>query len=71
MWIDKRVIPASGPSRFESNGYIYTFKTTRIIENFVVIEQIYKDNKLIYYFIIKKELLIKIWNRRKTLIWKL
>lgn len=45
---DKNVIPARGPSKFENNGYIYTFKTTGTIENFDGIEQIYKDNNLIY-----------------------
>ena len=45
---DKNVIPARGASRFENNGYIYTFKTTGTIENFDGIEQIYKDRNLIY-----------------------
>lgn len=45
---DKSVIPARGSSKFENNGYIYTFKTTGTIENFDGIEQIYKDNNLIY-----------------------
>ncbi len=45
---DKNVIPARGPCKFENNGYIYTFKTTGTIENFDGIEQIYKDNNLIY-----------------------
>ena len=42
------VNPVRGPIRFENNGYIYTFKTTGTIENFDGIEQIYKDNNLIY-----------------------
>ena len=45
---DKNGIPARGPSKFENNDYIYTFKTTGTIENFDGIEQIYKDNNLIY-----------------------
>ena len=45
---DKSVIPVKGISQFENNGYVYTFKTTGTIENFDGIEQIYKDNKLIY-----------------------
>lgn len=45
---DKKIIPVRGSSQFENNGYIYTFKTTGTIENFDGIEQIYKDNNLIY-----------------------
>ena len=45
---DKSVIPVRGTSKFENGGYIYTFKTNGTIENFDGIEQIYKDNKLIY-----------------------
>lgn len=46
--IDKDIIPTRGPSKFENDGYIYSFKTTGTIEKFDGIEQIYKDNKLIY-----------------------
>lgn len=45
---EKSVIPARGPSKFKNNEYIYTFKTTGTIKNFDGIEQIYKDNNLIY-----------------------
>ena len=45
---DRNIIPVRGPIEFENNGYIYTFKTTGTIENFDAIEQIYKDNNLIY-----------------------
>lgn len=45
---DRNIIPVRGATKFENNGYIYTFKTTGIIENFDGIEQIYKDNNLIY-----------------------
>ncbi len=44
----KNVIPVRGPIKFENNGYIYIFKTTGTIENFDGIEQIYKNNNLIY-----------------------
>ncbi len=45
---DRNIIPARGPIKFENNGYIYTFKTTGTIENFDGIEQVYKENNLIY-----------------------
>ena len=45
---DKSVIPVRGISHYKNNEYVYTFKTTGTIENFDGIEQIYKDNKLIY-----------------------
>ena len=45
---DKSIIPVRGLGRFENNGYVYTFKTTGTIENFDGIEQIYKDDNLIY-----------------------
>ena len=45
---DKNIIPVRGITNFENNGYTYTFKTTGTIERFDGIEQIYKDNKLIY-----------------------
>ena len=45
---DKNIIPVRGIAKFENNGYTYTFKTTGTIEKFDGIEQIYKDNKLIY-----------------------
>lgn len=46
--IDEYVLPLRGPSKFENNGFIYTFKTEGTIENFEGLEEIYKDNKLIY-----------------------
>ena len=45
---DKNIIPVRGIAKFENNGYTYTFKTTGTIEKFDGIEQIYKDNRLIY-----------------------
>lgn len=45
---DKNIIPVRGPRKFENNGYIYTFEITGTIENFNGIEQIYKNNNLIY-----------------------
>ena len=45
---DRNIIPARGPIKFENNGYIYTFKTNGTIENFDGIEQVYKDDNLIY-----------------------
>lgn len=45
---DKNIIQVRGPIKFENDGYIYTFKTTGTIENFDGIEQIYKNNNLIY-----------------------
>jgi len=45
---DKSIIPTRGPSKFENNGYSYIFKTTGTIENFDGIEQVFKDNILIY-----------------------
>ena len=46
--IESTVIPVRGIARFENNRYIYIFKHTGTIERFDGIEQIYKDNKLIY-----------------------
>ena len=45
---DTSVLPVRGPSRFENEGYVYTFKSKGTIENFSGIEEIYKDGKLIY-----------------------
>lgn len=45
---DRNIIPVRGPIKFDNNGYSYTFKITGTIENFDGIEQIYKDNNLIY-----------------------
>ena len=45
---DKDVLPVRGPKKFENEGYVYTFSSEGTIENFIGIEEIYKDNKLIY-----------------------
>ncbi|MCI9434715.1 MAG: hypothetical protein HFI86_05555 [Bacilli bacterium] len=45
---DNTVLPVRGPSKFENEGYIYTFKANGTIENFDGIEEIYKDGNLIY-----------------------
>lgn len=45
---DKEVIPVRGSSKFINNVYTYTFKVTGTIENFDGIEQIYKEDNLIY-----------------------
>lgn len=45
---DPLVLPLRGPSKWEQSGYRYTFKTTGTIENFEGLEEIYKENKLIY-----------------------
>ena len=48
MKVKENDIPVRGPSKFENNGYIYTFNTTGTMESFDGVEQIYKNNKLIY-----------------------
>lgn len=45
---DDTVLPLRGPSHFENDGYTYTFKTEGTMENFSGMEEIYKDEKLIY-----------------------
>lgn len=45
---DKNVIPVRGPENYENNGYTYIFKAKGTMENFDGIEQIYKDDILIY-----------------------
>lgn len=45
---DDSVLPLRGPSKFKNEGYIYTFKSEGSLENFVGVEEIYKDGKLIY-----------------------
>ncbi len=52
---DRNVIPVRGPIKFENNGYYYTLKITGTIEKFDGIEQIYKDNNLIYNFMVLVE----------------
>lgn len=44
----KNIIPVRGPEKYENNGYTYIFKTTGTLENFGEIEQIYKNDILIY-----------------------
>lgn len=45
---DTSVIPVRGVAKFENNGYTYIFKQNGTIERFDGIEQIYKNNNLIY-----------------------
>ncbi len=45
---DTSVLPLRGPRRFENEGYIYMFKCEGTLENFSGIEEIYKDDKLIF-----------------------
>ena len=46
--LDNSVIPVRGPSRYENEGYVYTFTVTGNLEDFEGLEEIYKDDKLIY-----------------------
>lgn len=45
---DKSVIPVRGSKEFVNEDYTYTFNVDGDMENFVGVEQIYKDDKLIY-----------------------
>ncbi len=45
---DQTVLPVRGPSRLESNGFIYTFVTTGDLTSFTGVEEIYKGNTLVY-----------------------
>lgn len=45
---DDSVLPVRGPSTFEQDGYIYTFTSEGELDNFIGLEEIYKDKKLIY-----------------------
>lgn len=45
---DTSVLPLRGPSRFENDGYLYTFQSEGTMENFTGIEQISKDGNLIF-----------------------
>lgn len=45
---DKSVIPVRGPKEFVNEDYTYTFNVDGDMENFVDVEQVYKDDKLIY-----------------------
>lgn len=44
-------IPIRGPKEFNNNGYKYTFKVEGDMSNFKGVEEIYKDDKLIYRLI--------------------
>lgn len=45
---DDTVLPVRGPSRFENEGYVYTFKVSGTLECFEGVEEIYSGDKLIY-----------------------
>lgn len=42
------VIPVRGPKSYKNEDYVYTFTCTGDINNFSGVEQIRKNNKLIY-----------------------
>lgn len=45
---DDSVLPVRGPSLVINNGYVYKFKSNGTMDNFDGVEEIYKDEKLIY-----------------------
>lgn len=45
---DESVIPVRGPSKFENEGYTYTFVSDGEFEDFTGTEEIHKDKKLVY-----------------------
>lgn len=45
---DKNVLPLRGPSSFENEGYLYTFKCDGTLDNFSGVEEISKDGKVIF-----------------------
>lgn len=45
---DKDVLPLRGPSSFENEGYVYTFKCEGTLENFSGVEEVSKDDKVIF-----------------------
>lgn len=45
---DLSVLPIRGPSRYENEGYVYTFHTTGTLENFEGVEEIHLNSKLIF-----------------------
>lgn len=45
---DGSVLPVRGPSYFENDGYVYTFKIDGTMEDFEGVEEIHKDKKLVY-----------------------
>ena len=48
---NESVLPVRGPSKFENDGYIYTFKVSGTLDCFEGIEKIYSGDKLIYKLI--------------------
>lgn len=45
---DESVLPVRGPSKFENDGYVYTFKVSGTLNCFEGIEEIYRGDNLIY-----------------------
>ena len=45
---DNTILPVRGPSKFENDGYIYTFKASGTLDCFEGVEEIYTGDKLIY-----------------------
>ncbi len=45
---DESILPVRGPSKFENDGYVYTFKVSGTLNCFEGIEEIYRSDKLIY-----------------------
>ncbi len=45
---DNTVLPVRGPSRFENEGYVYTFQSKGTIENFTGVEKVYQGEKLVF-----------------------
>ncbi len=45
---DSSVLPLRGPSYFENNGYVYTFKSEGTMDNFHGIEEVHKNGKLVF-----------------------
>lgn len=45
---DTNVIPVRGPSKFENDGYVYTFKVSGTLDCFEGIEEIHSGDKLIF-----------------------
>ena len=48
---DESVFPVKGPSKFENDGYIYTFKVSGTLNCFEGVEKIYCGDKPIYQLI--------------------
>ena len=42
------ILPVRCFRKFENDGYVYTFKPEGTIENFIGVEEIFKEDKLIY-----------------------